>query len=152
MGRFKKVVIGAILSICVLFTFLVITVVVCIALDVNPMRAFTKPLAYNKGKIEARSDLAQGRHAIRIYGLPMKESFKYQEILQKEYGIVVYFGGCVVNDELLEETRGYNEVMKAAIEAKHGNGFLGRVWERAKDEFEKENIKPDDKRISRSYK
>lgn len=152
MGRFKKIVIGTILSICVLFISLVITVVVCIALDINPMRTFTKPLAYNKGKIEARSDIAQGKHAIRTYGLPMKESFKYQEILQKEYGIVVYFGGCVVNDELLEETRGYNEVMRASIEAKHGKGFLQKVWQRAVGEFEKENTKPDDKRISRSYK
>lgn len=92
--------------------------------------------AYHGGKIEAHFDLLRGRHNLRVYGTAEPGIVEYREILSEEFGVeLVAVAGCIVSHELVEEARGYNEVMEAAMEKRHGAGVLERVWRRAEVEY-----------------
>jgi hypothetical protein len=93
--------------------------------------------AYYGGRAEARFDLLRGRHSLRIYGAPHPADADYRDILSREYGVeAVVVDDCTVSRELVEESRGYNEVMEAAIEKRHGAGVFERAWRRAEAEHQ----------------
>lgn len=72
-----------------------------------------------KGKADARRDIAEGKLIIRRYGLttPPPE-------LKKKYGIEIVEGGCLVSEDLIEYAEGYNEISKAEIKRKFGKQLL----------------------------
>jgi hypothetical protein len=94
--------------------------------------------AYRKGRAEANNDLAAGRLRYRTYGMPevWNGPNLYTEHLRNDYGIeLVTVAGCVVTEDLVNRTRGYNETTLPAIEARYGKGVLERVHKQAGDEW-----------------
>jgi hypothetical protein len=94
--------------------------------------------SYYGGKIEAYLDVMRGAYSIRTYGTPDGWIIQSKDILSNEFGIdVVVVAGCIVSGELREKSRGYNDVMEAAIEERYGRGILERLWRRAQSEYQK---------------
>lgn len=101
---------------------------------------------YYSGKGEAYYDLIKGSYHIRVAHKEAEGILEYKEILSREYGVELVdvaeyvdrgeVGVEVISYESIERLRGYNEVMEAAIERRHGRGILERVWQRAQQEFE----------------
>jgi hypothetical protein len=92
--------------------------------------------AYYGGRFEAYVDLTRDRHSIRTYGARRSTHDIYEQILAREYSIeVVRVAGCIVSEQLVEKTRGYNETMEASIEKRHGLGILEKLWRRANSEY-----------------
>ena len=94
--------------------------------------------AYRQGRIEANNDVAAGRLRYRTYGLPevWNGPNLYAEHLRNDYNIeLVTVAGCVVTEELVNRTRGYNDTALPLIEARYGKGILERVHKQAADEW-----------------
>jgi hypothetical protein len=94
--------------------------------------------AYRQGRSEAKNDLANGNLRYRTYGL--QEGWNgpnlYAEHLLNDYNIeLVTVAGCIVTEELVNRTRGYNETALPVIEARYGKGILERVHKQAVDEW-----------------
>jgi hypothetical protein len=100
----------------------------------------TATSAYRAGKREAETDLSQGRLRYQIYG--MTEVWEgpnlYAEHLRNDYGIeLVRVAGCVVTNELIVHTQGYDDTMRAAIETRYGKDLLQRVHDQAVDQWKR---------------
>jgi hypothetical protein len=94
--------------------------------------------AYYGGKFEAHLDAMSSPYSIRIYGTQDGGIVEYKDILSNEFGIdVVAVAGCFASRELQEKTPGYNEAMEAAIEKRHGQGILERLWRRARSDYQR---------------
>lgn len=94
--------------------------------------------AYRQGRFEARNDLAAGRLRYRTYGMSTVWDGPdlYAQHLRNDYNIeLVTVAGCVVTEELVNRTRGYNETALPLIEARYGKGILERVHQQAVDEW-----------------
>jgi len=94
--------------------------------------------AYRQGRSEANHDLAAGRLRYRAYGFSQegKGPSRYAEHLRNDYNIeLVAVDGCVVTDDLVNRTRGYNETALRVIEARYGKGILEQVHKQATDEW-----------------
>lgn len=94
--------------------------------------------AYRQGRAEAKLDLAQGHLRYRTYGMPTEWSGPdlYAERLRNSYNIeLVTVAGCVVTQDLIDRTRGYNDISLPVIEARYGTGILDRVREQAGAEW-----------------
>jgi hypothetical protein len=94
--------------------------------------------AYRQGRFEAKNDLAAGRLRYRTYGMPTVWDGPdlYAQHLRNDYNIeLVTVAGCVVTEELVNRTRGYNEAALPLIEARYGKGILERVHKQAVDEW-----------------
>ena len=94
--------------------------------------------AYRQGRFEAKSDLAAGRMRHRTYGMPRVWDGPdlYAQHLRNDYNIeLVTVAGCVITEELVNRTRGYNEEALPLIEARYGKGILERVHKQAVDEW-----------------
>lgn len=101
--------------------------------------------ACNQGRREAKLDLSQGRLKYRIYGEPVEWDGPdlYSEHLLKDYGIeLVRVAGCVVDEALVERSRGYNETSLPIIESRFGEGVLETVNQRAVAEWQKSRNGP----------
>jgi hypothetical protein len=60
----------------------------------------------------------------------------YAQHLRNDYNIeLVTVAGCVVTEELVNRTRGYNEAALPLIEGRYGKGILERVHQQAVDEW-----------------
>lgn len=96
--------------------------------------------SYYGGKFEAHLDVMSGAFSIRTYGTSDGAIVQYRDILSNEFGIdVIVVGGCIVSRELQEKSRGYNDVMEAAMEKRYGRGILERLWRRARSEYQKKH-------------
>lgn len=96
--------------------------------------------AYQEGVRQAQRELEQGKLGYRIYGMPCDiiAEFMCIEILKKDYGINLYrVAACMVTQELLATTRGYNETMHKAIMERFGKDVLEIAWEKARAERSK---------------
>ena len=94
--------------------------------------------AYRQGRSEAKNDLASGNLRYRTYGLPevWNGPNLYAARLRNDYNIeLVTVAGCVVTEELVDRTRGYNEAVLPVIEARYGQGILQRVHRQASDDW-----------------
>jgi hypothetical protein len=92
-----------------------------------------------EGRAEAERDLAAGKLGLKSYGLPVRWQRKYHEMAREKLGVEYnVVAGCMVDDELVEQTEGYNEPMLREINRRHGSDALDKVWEAAKSEYEKE--------------
>lgn len=95
--------------------------------------------AYQQGRSEAKNDLADGRLRYRTYGMPTEWDGPdlYAQHLRNDYNIeLVTVAGCVVTEDLINRTRGYNETALPLIEARYGKGILERVRGQAVDEWQ----------------
>jgi hypothetical protein len=94
--------------------------------------------AYQQGHSEAKNDLADGRLRYRTYGMPTEWDGPdlYAQHLRNDYNIeLVTVAGCVVTEDLINRTRGYDETALPVIEARYGKGILERVRGQAVDEW-----------------
>ena len=97
-----------------------------------------KAQAYEQGRREAEFDLSQDRLILRTYGEPVQWDGPdlYAEHLSNDYGITILrVADCIVNDFLVERTRGYNDTTLPVIESRYGKGILERVHEQAVAEW-----------------
>jgi len=93
---------------------------------------------YRQGCTEANIDLAAGRLRYRTYGLARERGGPnlYAEHLRNDYNVeLVVVAGCVVTEELVNRTRGYNDAALPVIEALYGKGILQRVHKQAADQW-----------------
>lgn len=82
---------------------------------------------------------------VKECGKPTRWKGIYRDVLCTQYGIQTHGYGCIVSYGLIEQIRGYNEVSKAAIEQRFGDGFLEKVRIEAEGKYQKEHPqKPDD--------
>ena len=94
--------------------------------------------AYRQGTAEAKIDLAAGILRHRTYGMPRVWDGPdlYSQHLRNSYNIeLVTVAGCVVTEDLVNRTRGYNETVLPVIESLYGRGVLDRVRREADDEW-----------------
>ena len=94
--------------------------------------------AYRQGTSEAKIDLAAGRLRYRTYGMPTEWDGPdlYAQHLRNDYNIeLIRVAGCVVTEDLINRTRGYNETALPVIEARYGRGILERVRQKAIEEW-----------------
>lgn len=77
------------------------------------------PYTYEKGKSDAREDIANGKYIIRSYGLTPGRSPQSFDELRKKYGIEIINNSAFP----IEYAEGYNEVSKAEIKRKFGLAF-----------------------------
>lgn len=88
--------------------------------------------AYERGKLGAREDLAAGRLRVEVFGAPAWCRWEYARILRAEYDVDMHeVLGCAVTDEIFEHTRGYNEVMAAEIQRRHGKDVFAEALRKA---------------------
>lgn len=91
---------------------------------------------YADGKREALRDLDAGKLVLKTYGMPSGSRRTYADIIRSEYGIELWaVAGCVVSQELVENARGYNEVMMLAIDDRFGAEVLDSASRRAEVEY-----------------
>jgi hypothetical protein len=84
--------------------------------------------AYESGKVEAKEDLRRNILKLRTYGSPMDGYDRYEATLRSQYRIETeWVEGCEPSEEVMENARGYNEVMTAEIERRYGKSVLARV-------------------------
>ena len=79
-------------------------------------------LAVQQGKVDAKQELSKGNLALEAYGFRMVSEPSKGELLLKEHGIQIrYVAGCAVNDKIINHAKGFNKVMKKAIQEQHEN-------------------------------
>jgi hypothetical protein len=96
-----------------------------------------------EGRAQAESDIAVGKLCVKTYGLPAPWSQKYEALVKEKYGVEFdTVAGCVVSDELVERTAGYNEPMLREIRRQFGPDALEKLTEEARARHE-QKIKAD---------
>ena len=97
-----------------------------------------------RGRSEAAQDVAEGKFVIKGWGLlefkvndiPTRTEV-YEGLLLRKYKISFeWVAGCLIPDELLSYVTAYNEVSKAAIEAKFGKDVFEKTRKEADAEYE----------------
>jgi hypothetical protein len=102
----------------------------------KPPVTWTAP--YLQGRSEANNDLAAGRLRYLTYGLAEEWGGPnlYAEHLRNDYNIeLVTVAGCVVTEDLVNRSRGYNDTALPVIEARYGKGILERVHKQVPDQW-----------------
>jgi hypothetical protein len=93
--------------------------------------------SYRAGKEAAAKDLKQGILAVETYGLPMPSYGEYENLLKKNYHIELRpIAGCVVDDDILNHVKGYNEVSKAEIHRRFGKDVFEKTMTEAQKAYE----------------
>jgi hypothetical protein len=95
---------------------------------------------YERGRIEAASDIRNGMLKVKSLGLLTVAHTPYSKMLMHNYDIEFIDYGCVGTQEFGEYIRGYNEVSKAAIETRFGKGFLDRVFEQVVKDYKRSKL------------
>lgn len=98
----------------------------------------TSSRAKVRGRGDARADIRAGKLAIESYGyMPLGEAV-YSRLLKERYGVELRpVAGCVVDEEILGHAAGYNEVMEAEIQHRHGPDTLDKALQEARQENQK---------------
>ena len=80
--------------------------------------------AHRAGGVEAKRDLSAGVLAVESYGLPMPP--EYDRILRDRYGIQLRWlaGDYNVPAKVLGHAEGYNELSRAEIKRRFGDGVI----------------------------
>lgn len=93
-----------------------------------------------RGRIEAVRDIQNGVLKVKSLGLLTVAHAPYSELLMHNYGIEFIDYGCVGTHDFAEYIRGYNEVSKAAIERRYGEGILDRVFEQVVKDYSRNKL------------
>lgn len=88
---------------------------------------------YKRGKQEAHRDLKAGKMMVKTFGLPQPWIGTYRDILRSQYGVEdEAIAGCIVDDGILDYSRGYNEVSKAFIQKNYKMDIFEKAAEEAR--------------------
>lgn len=97
---------------------------------------------YHIGKEEAKTALSQGKLCWKLYGQPAGHDNLFKEILKKEYKVDLFVvAGCHAPDELRENVKGYNEIMKSEILKRFKKDIIKIAEDKAKLQFENQRKK-----------
>ena len=93
------------------------------------VRVYAHPQSpYLNGRAVAQMDVQRGRLRVRTYGLPAPWLSLYSSKLLRQYQIELCpVAGDLVEPELIENVKGYNEISEAEIDRRYGPGLLDRV-------------------------
>jgi len=98
--------------------------------------------SYEVGKKEAESAITQNKLGWKQYGQPMAHDNLFKQVLKADYGIdLLIVAGCCVTEELTQNVKGYNEVMKTEIMKRFGKDVLPLAEAKAKQQFEDQRKK-----------
>jgi len=84
-----------------------------------------------RGANAAKHDIQQGQLELRGIGKEARWRTTYAQLLRAQFGVEYKSFGCVVTDDFVGETAGYNAAMKREIERRFGSGVLDRVAKEA---------------------
>ena len=82
---------------------------------------------FEKGRAEARTDVANGKYLIKRYGLVPGYSPELLTKLKKKYSIEIINFGCLVSNEDNLYGKGYNEISTAEVRRKFGEQILANL-------------------------
>lgn len=89
---------------------------------------FRRTVDRGYGLDEAERDLAQGVLALRVCGPPTAWRARFAELLRGRLGVEVdSVGGFLSRERDVQRAAGYNAVMRAAIEARFGDGVVAEL-------------------------
>jgi hypothetical protein len=87
---------------------------------------------------EAERDLKAGKLRLKTYGLPAPWSGRFRALAREKLGVEIEaVAGCVVGEDLLERTAGYNGPMRQEINRRFGPGALDKLAEEARAQHQK---------------
>ncbi len=89
--------------------------------------------AFRQGQAEAQADIRRGKLVIHFGGIAVPNQ-KFKELMLNNYGVTVITGGCVMTEAEAKRLEGYDEISRAAIEAKFGPGTIEEVREASQKE------------------
>jgi hypothetical protein len=103
-----------------------------------------------KGVADAKAAIAAGTLKLKEYPpLPSPAwQGEYVKLLKERCGVGYEVPGLppgVAEADFIQEVRGWNETMQAAIEQKCGNGILAQLHEEAQKRWQ-EHVRPGDKK------
>jgi len=112
----------------------------CTSKQLSPQPLAQSP--YEAGKSEAQASASQNKLCWKQYGQPMAHDNLYKHILKEDYKIdLLIVAGCRVTDELTQNVKGYNEVMKTEILKRFGKDVLPLAEDKVKQQFEDQRKK-----------
>lgn len=89
------------------------------------------------GRATARRDIAAGRLAFKIWGLPAPWRFIFSDVLRSHGVDSTVVAGCVVSQPRLAAWEGYNDVMLSEVAHRYGEAFIDATATQAQAEFER---------------
>jgi hypothetical protein len=102
----------------------------------------TSQSPYEIGKREANTVIAQGKLCWKLCGQPAAHDNLFKQVLKEEYKVgLLVVAGCNVPNELQQNVKGYNEIMKAEILKRFKKNVIPLAEERAKQQFEDQRKK-----------
>lgn len=84
-----------------------------------PLSSNTK-YTFEKGRTEARKDIADGKLIIKRYGMTMAIPPAELKGLRRKYGVEIVEHGCLITNGFIEYVNAYNEAVGAEISRKFG--------------------------------
>lgn len=87
----------------------------------------------------AENDLLKGTPGYYVLGMPAPWAKEFIDICQARYGIQVHLSGCIITDEILFETAGYNECIKNNLKKIFGDFDEDTLWDEARSKYEKKS-------------
>jgi hypothetical protein len=84
-----------------------------------------------QGKLDAQTDLKKGFFRIEVYGELATHPDAYSQILSKDGIELIVTAGCLVNEQILDHAKGYNAVMREAIQKKLGSDYFKKARKKA---------------------
>ena len=105
--------------------------------SITPTATGTTQNPYEIGKQEAEVTIKQNKLGWKHFGEPQAHDALFKQILKDEYQIdLLIVAGCRVTEELLQNVKGYNEVMKIDILKHFGKDVLPLAEAKAKQQYE----------------
>ena len=96
--------------------------------NLDPLSVWSYGTAYQRGKADARKDIAAGVLAVETFGLGA--GGRHVQLVRERFGIDTRIvAGCGVNDEILGHAAGYNKVSEAEIDRRFGLAAVEAVRE-----------------------
>ena len=89
-----------------------------------------------KGVEAAQKDIKNGLLKLETYGYPTPSRIDYKAVLQ-EYDIeLITVAGCVINNQIIGYSEGYNFTMREEIKRKHGPDFFKFVEQESSKRYQ----------------
>ena len=100
-------------------------------------QAVSAQTPYEMGKSEAQASLSQNKLGWKQYGQPMAHDNLFKQVLKEDYNIdLLIVAGCRVTEDLIQNVKGYNEIMKAEIMKRLQKDVISLAEAKAKQQFE----------------
>jgi hypothetical protein len=89
---------------------------------------FSSREAAERGRAEAKADIAAGQLILRTYGINPTGASPYARLLEERLGVKTrVVAACMVDGRIIAETAAYNEVMKREIRKRFGKDALADI-------------------------